>query len=361
MYLSSIKLFQFRNVKEEELTFSPGVNLIHGRNGQGKTNIIEAIHILSATKSFRTTKARELSAWGSSETGIHGTVKSEYDQQTLGVIIEKGKKQFLVDGKEISAVQFVGRLLCVTFSPNDIELIKGAPQLRRQFLDKHCVDLSPGLLQYIMHYNRALKSKLHILKSGTATNQSLDAWDRVLADAARMIIKARRQFINDLQSVLQSTYNQFASVDGEVKIELKESFEGEDVQSENIYQQFVLARSKDIATSSVSVGPHKDDFEVTINQRSSRNFASQGQSKSLALALKLSALKLLEHARGQRAIFLLDDVDSELDEERLKKLYRMIQQGERQVLITGTEPRLSYFEGGIEYNTYRVENGHFYR
>lgn len=357
MFVRTLKLYNFRNLEDRELEFSPGLNVIFGRNGQGKTNIIETLNILSSTKSFRASKTRELIRWGEKEASIHAEISEAAGDLRLGALLTGQGKEFLMNGKRTGAVEFVGTLLCVAFSPSDIEIIKGGPLIRRRFLDRHTVDLQPAILRYLLHYNAALKNKLSLLKSRSPSGQQLDSWDRVLSDAAAQIMRSRDEFVSKLRIAADGYYQRFAEIDGHVHLELKPTIRVGEISSPAIYNFLREKRSEEIDQRTALYGPHRDDLQITVEGRSSRLYASQGQSKSLAIALKLAVIDLLQSYRGESPVILLDDVDSELDSERLRQLYRVILEGRRQVFITGTAVNESLKGYQASYRSFSVHEG----
>jgi DNA replication and repair protein RecF len=358
MFLSELNLYQFRNIDQASLTFNKRLNVITGRNGQGKTNLVESIQILSTTKSFRTAKHKECIGWNKTSASIYGTIQDVIGSRRVGVVFEKDKRKLLIDDNVVKPTQFIGALTAITFSPSDIEIIKGQASIRRQFLDKHMVDYQPSYLQSLINYQKALRSKQELIQSNTNNNQ-LDAWDKILSDNASLIYAARKKFISDLQDASRIAHQNFSSNDGILSLSLESNCS--DYESpEEIFNLFVESRSKDLATGRVSKGPHRDDFKITYDEHNSRQFASQGQSKSLALSLKLGIIGLIQKERGETPVVVLDDVDSELDAVRLEKLYTtIISLPDVQVFVTGTAPHRALSDFVNLTNFYTVENGQF--
>ena len=358
MFLSELNLYQFRNIDHASLTFNQRLNVITGRNGQGKTNLVESIQILSTTKSFRTAKHKECIGWNKTSASIYGTVQDNLGCRKIAVVFEKDKRKLLIDDNVVKPTQFIGALTAITFSPSDIEIIKGQASIRRQFLDKHMVDYQPSYLENLISYQKALRSKQELIQNNTNNNQ-LDAWDKILSDNASLICKARKKFISDLQEASRIAHQNFSSSDGALSLSL-ESNCNEHESPEELFNLFTEARSKDLATGRVSRGPHRDDLKITYDDHNSRQFASQGQSKSLALSLKLGIIGLIQNERAETPVVVLDDVDSELDSVRLEKLYTtIIGLPDVQVFVTGTAPHRALSDFHKQTNFYSVENGHF--
>ena len=355
MFVQTLTTYQLRNLDSQKLVLSSGLNIITGRNGQGKTNIVEALNLLSLGKSFRTSKLSELIAWGKDEASVFAEVVLAESEVRLGVILRKGSRETLVNDDKTPLVQFVGRLLCVTFSPTDIEVIKGAPQERRRFLDKHLVDLHPGILKNLVSYATALKNKNALLKSGCTDRTKFQPWNRVLAREAALIGATRREFVSRLNEESSRIYSQFAESDGELTTRLKEDIpEGDEARIIEVLESEV---AREIGMRSSLRGIHKDDLIISIEGKQTRHYASQGQSKSSILALKLGVIELLEKRKGERPVVLLDDVDSELDRVRTSALYGQILKDGRQVFITGTEVGNHIRERFSSFREYEVRGG----
>ncbi len=358
MHLSKLKLYNFRNIEEVSLDFKSGLNVIFGKNGQGKTNLVESIQILSTTKSFRTSKTKEYIKWGTQSSRIDGFIEDRLGNRVISVVLDSTKKNLFIDSNQVKAKQFVGSLVAVTFSPDDIEIIKGSGTVRRQFLDKHMVDLKPSYLETLSAYQKCLKSKLDLLYTNPS-NSELDTWDTLLAKYGSEIVRERISFLQILKNETIESHKKFSSVDGEV--ELKINFSIDSDNQENFFNKLISSRKKDIDSKRASLGPHRDDLEILYNGINSRSFASQGQSKSLALSLKLGIVNAITKKREEPPIVVLDDVDSELDPDRLFKLYESILElPNAQTFITGTNSTLALKSDFLRATCYEVKSGEFF-
>jgi DNA replication and repair protein RecF len=338
MHIEWLKLYNFRNLTDGTFRFSPGLNLICGQNGQGKTNLIEAINLLSAGRSFRTQTVAEVVRWGEREGSVFALIKGALTDVELGVAVTSSGREAFVNGDKVSSLaDFVGRLLCVTFSPTDLAIVKGAPQVRRKFLDRHLVDLEPTLMGFLLDYSRALKSKSAVLKRGDADATALEPWNVILARAAAPIMRARQTVLRALEERADEYYRTIARHDGRVTLSLETGFAGDDPSVDDIFAQLTAVAGRELRYKAAILGPHRDDFAIAIDGHDARAFASQGQSRSIVLALKLGVIGLLETQRHESPIVLLDDVDSELDQSRCDALFELVYQTKRQVFVTGTD------------------------
>ncbi|MBN8547684.1 MAG: DNA replication/repair protein RecF [Deltaproteobacteria bacterium] len=340
MHIESLKLYHFRNLKDQTVHFNAGANFIVGKNGQGKTNLVEAINLLSIGRSFRTTGLDELIRWKEKSCSVFATVNTSSGRIDLGVAIEGESRKAYLDGEQVEFVgAFLGKLLCISFSPTDIALVKGSPQERRKFLDKHMVDLEPQLMTALVDYHKALRNKNALLKAGVSDARALDTWNELLAAAALKIHLGRAQFLADLQDRAAKIYAKFSADDGAVTLGLKSSaFASETpVTIEGLLERYAQVRDREIHFRASAIGPHRDEVQIDLAGNPARAFASQGQSRSIVLSLKLAVLELLEQRRNERPVILLDDVESELDAARRAALVALIYERECQTFITGTE------------------------
>jgi DNA replication and repair protein RecF len=338
----------------------PGVNCIVGRNAQGKTNLVEAVNLLSAGKSFRTSRTQELIQWGEREASVMADVQLRSGFNAFGLILrEKGKEAYVNHQRLSSISELVGRMLCVTFSPTDLSLIKGSPELRRRFIDRHAVDLNPGLMQQILAYYRALKHKSSVLRGQAASPAMLAPWNELMVQAAKPLWEARWGMLQRLQEKANAFYQRFSEADGTLELGLKSSAvksEG-DIQERQIREYFEKNIPREIAYKSCLAGPHRDDVVIRIGGKEARAYASQGQTRSVVLALKLGVIALLEETRGEMPIVLLDDVSSELDKERSDALNKMIFGAGRQVFITDTDASVQEIGKESQHALFRIEDG----
>ena len=359
MFLKTIRVAGFRNLEEQAAAFSPYVNFICGKNGEGKTNLLEAIYVLSLSKSFRTTRQSELIQWGRDNAAIFGVVNDVLNEISLAVGIEKGGRQLFVNQSRVpSVLEYAGRLITVTFNPADLALIKGAPALRRKFLDKHIADLNPVLMRHLLSYSKALASKTALLQGSTDT-RALDSWNVILAQSAHQILRERRALLSRLETGLNEDKDRVGAEDGVVNLLLESNIPME-IQDEGWKGIFEFLRSvatKEIYRRRAIFGPHRDDISIALDGADARAYASQGQTRSLVLSLKLALISILEEQRGESPVLLLDDVDSELDADRRESLFSAVFNGKRQVIITGTDYRAVQSRSVEEFRLFTLKQG----
>lgn len=358
MIVSSLSFRNLRNLGDQSVNFKPGFNVIWGPNGQGKTNIVEAIYILSTTKSFRTSSLSDVVKFGQTQTAIEGGVVANIGEYSLRFILQNDKKQVFVNGnRENILSQYVGKLVAVVFSPADLEIVRDGPAGRRKVIDKHMADINPGIVDNLINFSRALRSKSLILKEGGAEHQlrpQIEAWNVIIAREGTMITRERAKLISELEGEINQIYKNFAASDGEIKLTYDGDFncldEGQGLVSLN------LAMTRELARGAPLIGPQRDDFIITVNGHEAKSFCSQGQTRSIVIAMKLALLNILERRLSERPLVILDDVDSELDRGRSAGLFDFIRSTSGQVFITGTRAP-EEFLGSSNGSSLRVENG----
>lgn len=347
MYLTDIKTYSFRNLADGVIHFHPGINLIEGENGQGKSNLIEAIHVLSASKTFRPCKQRDLAEWEKEEFSVFGNISSDVEALTdssqvqLGISYEDGTKRVFVNGEPTRKVgEYVRHCPAVTFAPKDIDLIYGSPAVRRTFIDRYVSILSSTALAALTSYQKVIRAKNALLKERSPNLGQLRTMNEMVAQYASIITRERSALIERLRPLIEQFYGQFAQQDGTVQLRLNESFldQAAEVRTEEAYAP-VLERllQSEIERRTTLIGPHLDDLCIELNGRSARQFASQGQARSIVLALLLSTLRVIEERIHVAPLLLLDDFSSELDEGRMRRFFELLRKNKYQVFITGTD------------------------
>ncbi|MFC1729795.1 DNA replication/repair protein RecF [candidate division KSB1 bacterium] len=359
MRLKSLQINAFRNLKKVELSFDPDQSVFSlvGPNGQGKTNVLEAIFLLAISKSFRTRENEDLINFEWDYCAIKGVVEKGEDATELDMVVTRQplKKTLKVNGVQKKAVDYIGNLNVVFFSPDDIGMIHLAPGVRRRYLDLLLSQLDHEYLEDSLKYQHALKQRNSLLKqiiNSGADESELDFWDDQLADFGLKIMNKRKMVVDELNDYASGFYKDVSDNDDDLKIEYFPKLQLEDPES--IKKTLGKNRSRDIAIGSTQLGPHRDDLIFLCNGHDMSSFASRGEWRSLVLTLKFAEIDLLKKKKGFYPILLLDDVFSELDENRQKYLFNMIKN--TQTFITTTHSEfLDVIEGSNQ--IYKVKNG----
>jgi DNA replication and repair protein RecF len=359
MHLCSVAVADFRNVCSVHIEPGDRFNLLHGLNGQGKTNLLEAIYLLGSPRSFRTSRLPELVRHGERQAQILGTVESGGIQNKLRLVIEAAGRKVEIDGKAVQkASELHGKLNAVVFSPEDTGMVKRGPESRRRYLDRAVYMGDIGYLHCWHSYQRILKQRNHLLKSSDRTG--LDIWTEQLAETGAEVIERRLRFIAVLDGKLQKYYATIAG-DGETS---RLSYQPDGVKStereqirEELLELFKRQQRSDERYGTTTAGPHRDDLTFVLDDRPLKAFGSQGQQKSFVLALKMAEMDNLHDTFGEAPLLLLDDMSSELDARRNHNLMEFLTTREIQVFITTTERSPALLAAAPHCAVFRVEDG----
>ncbi len=336
MILTGIRLDNFRNIAAANLNPGRQLTLLYGLNGQGKTNLLEAIYLLGTGRPFRMAKVPDLIRQGAVKAAINGQVHTSGVASEITLELEGKNRRIAVDGKTINRpTELHGKLASVVFSPDDTTMVKQGPETRRRYLDRSLYSCDAGFLRDYHDYYRTLKQRNSLLRSGSTSG--LDAWTEQLVDAGIRLMQHRAAYLDRLQQLFQGHYQRIA--DGRETVELNycpDIAAGTDDPRKHFMQQQEQCRASDLRHGVTGHGPHRDDLTFLIDGRALKTFGSQGQQRSFVLALKLAELDHLQQSLGEPPIMLLDDIVSELDPERIYNLLSFLRQREVQVLITTT-------------------------
>jgi DNA replication and repair protein RecF len=344
VFLKSIQLQHYRNYEQLELRTDHQVNLFVGPNAQGKTNLLEAIFVLALTKSHRTSKDKELIGWQSQDTRIRGEVDKKYGAVTLDLAMSAQGKKARINGLEQRKLSdFVGALNVVMFAPEDLEIVKGTPGVRRRFLDMEIGQVQPGYLHTLGQYAKVLAQRNNYLKSaapGSLQQAMLDVWNMQLAEHGVKIMKKRQSFIHKLQKWAEHIHSGITAGAEQLTIVYRPSFETDPAEEETVlFEQFMIklshVKDQELRRGTTLVGPHRDDMAFFINGKEAQIYGSQGQQRTTALSLKLAEIELIHEEIGEYPLLLLDDVLSELDRSRQTQLIETFQ-NKVQTFITTT-------------------------
>jgi len=351
MHIKKIKLNNFRNYNEQEINLNKNINIFYGDNGEGKTNIIEAIFLCSIGKSFRTSKDKELIKFEKESASIY----LEYERKDRDGKIKidiNDKKDIFINGIKIKKLsELLGKINVVIFSPDDIQILKEGPHKRRRFLDIMISQLRPSYLYNLNMYNKTLEQRNNYLKQIKIENKNqemLEIWDEKLAEYGEKIFIYRNEFIEKIKNKIFDIHYNITNKKENIKIEYISNCENKEE-----YLKLLKERRKlDIIKGFTTKGIHRDDFMIYINNELVNIYGSQGQNRTAILSLKISELQVIYDEIGEEPILLLDDFMSELDEKRRKSFLENIKNN--QVIITCTD-KLEI--PNLDYNLFNVKKG----
>ena len=356
MYLQHLHLRTFRNYLEQQINFSSQKTIIVGNNAQGKSNLLEAVELLATLKSHRTSRDRELVLGGTRAGQIQGKVNRAFGAAELTLTLRtQGKRTIALNREPLrKQVEFLGNLNAVQFSSLDLDLVRGAPESRRSWIDSLLIQLEPVYSHILQQYNQVLKQRNALLKAirkqeqekqlGNFSGQPIDKtqlalWDAQLAATGSRVTRRRARVLQRLTPIAQHWHERISGKTETLTITYMPNVEWTEDDPEKVQQAFLekisQRRVAEYHQGKTVVGTHRDEVEFTINNTPARHYGSQGQQRTLVLALKLSELKLIEEVIGEPPLLLLDDVLAELDPNRQNQLLDTI--GDRfQTLITTT-------------------------
>lgn len=359
MRLKQLAVSNFRNITAARIEPGERFNLFHGLNGQGKTNLLEAIHLLGSPRSFRTSRLPELIRHGEARAQVQGAVESNGMQNQLRLLLEAGGRRVEIDGKAVQrASDLHGRLNAVVFSPDDTGMVRMGPESRRRYLDRAVYMGDLGYLHCWHDYQRILKQRNVLLKN--ADRSGLEVWTEKLAEAGAELIERRIRFVAVLDGKLRSHYATIAGVGEACGISYRpegvREIERTRIRSELI-DLFQRHQRSDERYGTTTAGPHRDDLTFLLEDRPLKAFGSQGQQKSFVLSLKMAEMDNLREIFGESPLLLLDDMSSELDAGRNRNLMEFLTTRDIQVFITTTERSPALLEAVPHCADFRVEDG----
>ena len=348
MILDALEVNNFRNLSGK-ISWGSGLNIICGNNGQGKTNWLEAIHTLSRTKSFRTQRLQESIRFGQDTAFVEGQVSTGSDiHRDLRITLKDNTKSIWVNGKREQLARYLGHLQVFAFTADQLEVVRGMPEARRHFIDRGVASLRPAYVQTVSDYNRVIKQKNRILQDASERETRLEEienlvapWNEQLARLGTEIHKARADYTDQLNSALERTLFETA----ELQIRYASSLESKGDLDD--YQALLGARlrlrlSAEATAGRALIGPHRDDLQIHLDGREIRVYGSSGQQRSALLLLDLAAISVYNSSHNDYPLFLVDDVDAELDEKRIRRLLEYLE-GRTQTFITTS--KRSHLEG----------------
>lgn len=342
MKLESLTLSQFRCWTYREFSFAPGLNYLTGPNASGKTSVLEAINYLATGRSVRATHDSTCVQWNKDSFSLRAEVqpdRSEDDPFSLSLSYgsDKGDRRRIVKRNDelIEKLSELRRfLITVLFTPDDLSLLKGGPSERRTFLDELLSRINEDYLSWLREYEEVRKQRNSLLKTPSPDHLLLDQYDERLSELGRKVIRSRRDLVPRLQSEIKKTAPLLLDEDGVDSLSLQ--YKPDVDEGKSFPAVLEKSRGEDINKGYTTRGPQRDDWTVEIRNRSVDRFASQGQLRALLLTLKLAANSVIINCISKVPILLLDDVESELDEDRKNRVLTLLRESASQVIVTGT-------------------------
>lgn len=365
MFVDRLYLLNFRNYLRQEFVFDGKINIFEGANGEGKTNLLEAIYYLAVSRSFRTNNDLELINWKGTGFLLKGVLEKTINRYTVETIYQGTNKssQVKVNGSIVKRGDFIFHFPVVVFSPDDLFLIKEGPSVRRRFLNLEGSRLKPAYYYTLKDYHRTLQQRNKLLKEcrpGLFNNDLFEPWDSTLVALGSSIIQQRISFLRELEEKAKF-FSQLLSDNSETLAFYYSSsvdFKGDLLTIEKYFREQLLKSRKDeINRGYTLTGPHLDDFMIMVNNQDARKYASQGQQRTAALALKMGEVELFFLSNGEVPVILLDDVFSELDPGRRNQLLQFLITRKGQSFITTAVPFDHYIFSKEDYKIFQIHKG----
>ncbi len=337
MKLLNLKLLNFRNYTKLDLNFNPYKNIIIGKNGMGKTNIVEAIYVLALTKSFRGSKESVVIKNNSDLCRVEGVIQDKFDN-TYKVILKEGEKKVKINNTNIPKISdYLSKINVVLFNSEDLELIKDTPGTRRKIINIELSQFSNEYLKLLQYYNKVLKQRNAYLKTlyinGMASKDYLSILTDQLIDLGLKIYKYRLDFINDLNIYVKDNY---AKITGNDTLVINYISDYNNLTKEELQKLYKKNINKDIQYGKTELGIHHDDFDFSFNNMSLKDYGSEGEQKNAIIAFKIAEMQIFIDKKNIYPILILDDLFSELDEEKINNILEFISD-DVQTFVTTTE------------------------
>lgn len=352
-------MINFRNYQYEKIDFEEDLNLITGQNGQGKTNLVEAISMLSVGKSFRTSREKEMIFFDKDSFILRAFIESFGRDYKIEIKIgNEVKKAVRINSSPIERLtELLGIFNVVVFAPEDLKLVKEGPKERRLFMDREISQIRPLYYNHIYSYRKALIQRNNLLKNSFVDENLLDVYDEQMASIACNIMGIRKDFINKISPFVSKNHSEISSRKENLQIFYEPNIDTsfQIAKREELLRAFRNSRKEDLRKKTTSIGPHKDDIKILINGVDIRSYGSQGQKRSAAISIKLSEIELIYEEKGEYPVVLLDDIFSELDGDRQQMLVSSFEK--IQTFITTANMDNGVFLPRNRMKIYHVENG----
>ena len=358
MQIKKLFLQNFRNYESETFTFTDGLNVLFGKNAQGKTNCAEAVFYLCTGTPMRIRHDKQLIKIGAESAKIIAEAENRYGKVTIEADIYENKREIRLNGGKISKnADLMGNINSVFFSPGELRLIQDGPDERRRFMNISISQTSPAYYTALLRYNKILDQRNALLKNPDASLilETLPIWDEQLCKYAGVIIKKRMEFLEKLSPYAKEMHAFLTDGNEDLEIKPDKKYDGDETEvAKTLMRRLENNYEKDLRLGFTTLGPHRDDLEFYVSGADAKSYASQGQTRTCALSLKLAEVQIFKDLSGEYPILVLDDVMSELDLRRRKKLLQKIR-GLQTILTCTHAERVLY---GAESNKIRIEGGH---
>jgi DNA replication and repair protein RecF len=350
-----VQIRSFRNLATVDVELGERFNVISGDNGQGKTNLLEAIYVLATSKSFRATKLVDVVAFGQELSSVRGRILEDGESRTQSVGIRPGSRVARIDEQRPATLAaYAVRTPMVVFHPGEISLSMGASSERRRLLDRTSLYLAPASMGELDSFTKALRARQRALETRGTSARDLLEWETLCVRHGLSLMEHRARASALLSEGARSAFERIAAPDLRLSVAYAP---GAPLDEATYREELERRRGADLRRGSAGVGPHRDDLSLSISDRPVRGIASQGQHRAVTLALKSAEIDVIGAARGVRPVLLLDDVSSELDRDRTAALFSFLRDQDGQVILTTTRPELIDTGGSAARTDFTIRGG----
>lgn len=358
MRILEINYVNFRNLEDKNIKFSSKFNLFFGKNGQGKTSILEAIYFCATGKSFRTSKIQELIKYHKEKMGVYIQYEDSISKKELSIKMDKKIKEYKYNKKKTTFDKFYGKVNIVTFIPEDIELIMGTPSIRRTFFDAEIAQTSYDYLKNLKDYNKILKIRNKYLKEKKVNDELYKIYQEEYIKLSAKIILKRIEYVKNISIILNLNYRKL--FDNKKELSLKYSSSIGEIFSKGLnlekLEGIIRKKIEEIKYQEIKygyslIGPQKDDFKFLLNEREAKGFSSQGEKKSIIFSLKLSEIDMVIREKREIPVFIIDDISSYFDSIRKENIVEYLKKRDIQVFLSST------MKMNIESKNFNIDKG----
>ena len=339
MQIVNLNLVNFRNYSSLDISFNDNINIFYGNNGEGKTNLVEAIYLLSLTKSFRINNDKYLIKKGEASAKVVGEIQYKNDTSKYIVVLQSDGKLLEIDNNKVDRIsEYVSRIPIVLFHPKDTEIVYASPEVRRKMINIEISQIYREYMLVLLKYNKVLKQRNAYLKqlytSGISSKEYLDVLTKKVIEYGKSIYNYRAKFIEDVNNYIGDIYKDIFK-DGEIEVRYKSDFKEDEKKILDFYRKNY---SREMAFGKTLYGVHHDDIEFILDGNKLKEFGSQGQMKNAIISFKLAEINLVKEVKDDYPILILDDLFSELDNNKIKNIYKLLNNNV-QTFITTTDIR----------------------
>lgn len=355
MQIKSINYINFRNLKNNKLEFHPRFNLFMGKNGQGKTSILEAIYFSITGKSFRTKHIKELIKYEFDDSGSMINYEDRLGKKSLGIKFNGKTREYIYNKNKVKFDEFIGRVNVISFIPDDIYLILGNPSMRRSFFDYEISQGNEMYYKLLKDFNKILKIRNKFLKEKKTSDELFEVYNEKFIELSVKIIMRRFEYIKKMSVLLNLNYRKLFSEKSELKLQYK-TFKDIELKDETkVKEEFIKVleslKGAEKYRGVSMMGPQKDDFTFFLNNKDAKAFSSQGEKKSIIFSLKVAEIDMFIKEKGEYPIFLIDDISSYFDSIRKESIINYFKNREVQLFLSSTD------DLGIESKNFNIYEG----